>query len=77
MCDTSMMPFRVAIPNSVMKPTIDATDRTPPATIHAEHAADQRERQIQHDHHASRDDRTPPMRMKKNRDDHSSRKPQS
>ena len=31
MCDTSMMPLRVAIPNRVMKPTIDATDRTPPA----------------------------------------------
>ena len=26
-----MMPLRVAIPNRVMKPTIDATDRTPPA----------------------------------------------
>ena len=25
-----MMPFRVAIPKSVMNPTIDATDRTPP-----------------------------------------------
>ena len=26
-----MMPLRVAIPNSVMKPTIEATDKTPPA----------------------------------------------
>ena len=31
MCETSMMPLRVAMPKSVMKPTIDATDSTPPA----------------------------------------------
>ena len=30
MCETSMRPFRVAIPNSVMNPMMDATDRTPP-----------------------------------------------
>ena len=35
MCDTSMMPLRVAMPNSVMKPTIDATDSTPPDEIDA------------------------------------------
>ena len=27
-----MIPFRVAMPNSVMKPISEATDRTPPAT---------------------------------------------
>ena len=43
------MPFRVAIPKSVMKPTIDATDRTPPDQVHAEHAADQRKWKVQHD----------------------------
>ena len=31
MCETSMMPLRVAMPNRVMKPTIDATESTPPA----------------------------------------------
>ena len=31
MCDTSMMPLRVAMPNSVMNPIIVATLRTPPA----------------------------------------------
>ncbi len=31
MCDTSMMPLRVAMPNSVMNPIIDATLSTPPA----------------------------------------------
>jgi len=30
MCDTSMIPLRVAMPNSVMKPIIDATLSTPP-----------------------------------------------
>ena len=30
MCDTSMMPLRVAMPKSVMKPTSEATERTPP-----------------------------------------------
>src|SRR5207244_602490 len=31
MCDTSMIPFLVAMPNRVMNPIIDATLRTPPA----------------------------------------------
>ena len=44
MCDTSMMPLRVAMPNSVMNPMIDATLSTPPGDVHADHAADQRER---------------------------------
>jgi hypothetical protein len=30
MCDTSMMPLRVAIPNTVMNPINDATDSMPP-----------------------------------------------
>jgi len=32
MCDTSMMPLRVAMPNTVMKPMIAAIDSTPPET---------------------------------------------
>ena len=48
MCETSMMPLRVAMPNSVMKPTMEATDSTPPE-VDADHAADQRQRQIHHD----------------------------
>ena len=48
MCDTSMMPLRVAMPNSVMKPIIDATLSTPPRGIDADDAADQRQRQVQH-----------------------------
>ena len=30
MCDTSMIPFLVAIPNNVMNPIIEATLSTPP-----------------------------------------------
>src|SRR5215212_796478 len=30
MCETSITPLRVAMPNRVMKPMIEATDRTPP-----------------------------------------------
>ncbi len=43
-----MMPLRVAMPKSVMKPTSDATESTPPCK-NADHAADQRERQVDHD----------------------------
>ena len=32
MCDTSMMPLRVAMPNTVMNPISDATLSTPPDT---------------------------------------------
>ena len=49
MCDTSMMPLRVAMPNSVMNPMIDATLSTPPARNTPGDAADQRERQVDHD----------------------------
>jgi len=36
------------MPNSVMKPIIDATLSTPPARNHAGHATDERERQVDH-----------------------------
>ena len=49
MCETSMMPLRVAMPNSVMNPIIEATLSTPPARNTPADAADQRERQVHHD----------------------------
>ena len=48
MWNTSMIPFRVAIPKSVMKPIIEATEK-PRRSVHAEDTAYQRERQVQHD----------------------------
>ena len=43
------MPLRVAMPKSVMNPIMDATLSTPPDEEHAGDAADERERQVQHD----------------------------
>ena len=58
MCETSMMPLRVAMPKSVMKPMSEATERTPPERKTPDDAADQGERQVHHDEqgvpHASR-----------------------
>ena len=47
--DISMIPFLVAMPNSVMKPVIKATERNSTGGVHAEHSPDQRARQIEHD----------------------------
>jgi hypothetical protein len=43
------MPFLVAMPARVMKPTIEATDRLVPADPHRRDAADQREGDVGHD----------------------------
>jgi hypothetical protein len=44
-----MMPLRVAMPNSVMKPTSEATLSSAAAEVHRQDAADQRQRQVDHD----------------------------
>jgi hypothetical protein len=49
MCETSMMPLRVAMPNTVMKPMRDATLSTPPLTNTPGDAADEGQRQVEHD----------------------------
>ena len=56
---TIMIPLRVAIPNSVMKPIIDATEQTPPGEEDADHPADQRQRQVHHHEQRIAGGRTP------------------
>ncbi len=76
MCDTSMMPFRVAMPKSVMKPD-DRRDRQHAAgQVHADHAADQRQRQVHHDEQpvARRAERR--RQDEEDRDDDAERQPQ-
>jgi hypothetical protein len=44
-----MMPFRVAMPNSAMKPISDAMDSVPARQEHHHDAADQGQRKVRHD----------------------------
>ena len=44
----SMMPLRVAMPKSVMKPTSEAIDNVPPEIEDHDNAANQRKRKVRH-----------------------------
>jgi hypothetical protein len=48
--ETSIIPLRVAMPNRVINPMIDATERVPPHKEDACHTSNQRKRQVQHNH---------------------------